>query len=246
MEAAHYLSPAELKRKAREELSGKWREVILLHIVPVLITVVLTGGIYGIDVWSMSRLANEQNDTSILANFLVSFLTIGISFTLLDMVRSQDYRIKPLRDSFQVFTKQFFIPVFLIQLLQSLFTALWSLLFVIPGIVKSYAYSQSFYILKDKKEYGNEEYPTSLECITESRELMDGHKMELFWLHITFIGWHILEALTLGIASIYVRPYLSMTEAVFYDRITYSTLDRNFHQSEGTVDIDDENGFGEY
>ncbi|PRY72489.1 DUF975 family protein [Alkalibacterium olivapovliticus] len=248
MNSAHYLSPSELKRKAREELAGNWREVILLHLVPVLISVLLTGGIYGLDLWSISRLANEQGETSVLANFLVSFITIGISFTLLDMIRTEQYKINALKDSFRVFSRPFFIPVFLIQLLQSLFIALWTLVFIIPGIVKGYAYSQAFFIFKDKKELGEEEYPTAIDCITESRELMDGHKMELFSLHITFIGWHIVEALTLGIASLYVRPYLNMAEAVFYDRIAYTEFDR-LHQPEAVftdeIDEDDE-GFGEY
>ncbi len=151
MNSAHYLSPSELKRKAREELAGNWREVILLHLVPVLISVLLTGGIYGLDLWSISRLANEQGETSVLANFLVSFITIGISFTLLDMIRTEQYKINALKDSFRVFSRPFFIPVFLIQLLQSLFIALWTLVFIIPGIVKGYAYSQAFFIFKDKK-----------------------------------------------------------------------------------------------
>lgn len=251
MNSAHSLDPSELKRKAREELEGNWREVILLHIVPVLISVLLAGGIYGFDVRSIPRLINEQNETSILVNFITSFLTIGISFTLLDMIRVQNYKINALRDSFQVFSKKMFLPVFLIQLLQSLFIGLWTLVFIIPGIVKGYSYSQAFFIFKDKKEFGQEEYPTALECITESRVLMDGHKVELFWLHISFIGWHILEAFTFGIASLYVRPYLNMAEAVFYDRIVYTEFDR-LHPKEVETDFteveddDDDEGFGEY
>lgn len=221
MNAETYLSPASIKRQAREELSGKWKEVILLYLVPFMISLLLTGGIYGFDLASIPRIIVGEEEGNILINFLVTYLTIGISFTLLDMIRSSSYKINPLPDAFQVFSRRFFIPVFLIQLLQTLFIALWTLVFIIPGVIKTYSYSQAFFIFKDKKDLGTEEYPTAFDCITESRYLMDGHKLELFFLHLSFIGWYLLEGFTLGIASLYVRPYLNMAEAVFYSRLRY-------------------------
>ena len=232
MNAETYLSPASIKRQAREELSGKWRDVILLYLVPFVISLLLTGGIYGFDLTSIPRIIVGEEEGNILINFLVTYLTIGISFTLLDMIRSSSYKIKPLPDAFQVFSRRFFIPVFLIQLLRTLFIALWTLVFIIPGIIKTYSYSQAFFIFKDKKDLGTEEYPAAFDCITESRYLMDGHKLELFFLHLSFFGWYLLEVFTLGIASLYVRPYLNMAEAVFYSRLSYDHKEA----SDGQVD----------
>lgn len=219
MSASTQLSVSDIKREAKEQLSGRWREVILLHLIPVAIAVLFTGGIYGLDLMSLTRIYNTGDQVDLVVSFLVTFISIGISFTLLDMIRSREYTVKPLPDSVQVFSKKLFIPVFIIQLLQVVFVTLWSFLFIIPGIIKSYAYSQAFFIYKDRRNSTPEEYPTSLECITESREMMNGHKLDLFVLHLSFIGWHLLEAFTLGIAALYVRPYLNTAEAVFYDRL---------------------------
>lgn len=245
MQSAHYLSPSEIKKQAKADLRNKWKPVILLYLVPVLISILLSGGIYGFDFWTIVRLANNEGESSVLANFLVTFITIGISYTLLDIVRSSSYKVNPLGDAFQVFSKNFFIPVFIIQILQGLFIALWSLLFVIPGIVQSYAYSQAFFIYKDSKESNYEEYPTALDCITASKELMRGHKLELFFLHLSFFGWYILEALTLGIASFYVRPYLNTAEAVFYNRIVYSEIEYSYSRK-NYADEENDGTFAEF
>lgn len=169
MSASTQLSVSDIKREAKEQLSGRWREVILLHLIPVAIAVLFTGGIYGLDLMSLTRIYNTGDQVDLVVSFLVTFISIGISFTLLDMIRSREYTVKPLPDSVQVFSKKLFIPVFIIQLLQVVFVTLWSFLFIIPGIIKSYAYSQAFFIYKDRRNSTPEEYPTSLECITESR-----------------------------------------------------------------------------
>jgi uncharacterized membrane protein len=94
-----------------------------------------------------------------------------------------------------------------------LFTFLWSLLFVIPGIVKTYAYSMSMYILAENKG------KPALECINESKAMTNGHKMDLFVLNLSFIGWMMLVALTFGIAGIWVLPYMNATMANAYQSL---------------------------
>ena len=98
-------------------------------------------------------------------------------------------------------------------LLVALFTSLWSLLFVIPGIIKAYAYSMSFYVKSDHPDYGWKE------CIDESQRIMNGHKMDLFVLHLSFIGWAIVGALCLGVGTLWVQAYISATTAHFYESI---------------------------
>jgi uncharacterized membrane protein len=106
--------------------------------------------------------------------------------------------------------------VILLALLTSIFTSLWTLLFIIPGIVKAYAYSQSYFIYYDQIQQTGEK-PKVLDTITASRRLMDGHKGRLFWLDVTFIGWYLVTALTLGIAYLWLAPYISATKAAFYE-----------------------------
>ena len=96
--------------------------------------------------------------------------------------------------------------------LKNLFLSLWTLLFIIPGIVMSFAYALTPYILADEPEID------SLEAIRKSKAMMQGHKWELFVLHLSFLGWEILGILTLGILDIfYVQPYLYSSLAAFYE-----------------------------
>jgi uncharacterized membrane protein len=92
-----------------------------------------------------------------------------------------------------------------------LYVVLWSLLLVIPGIIKSYSYALVPYLLKDNKKL---EYN---DVITKSRKLMDGHKFDLFVLDLSFLGWAILACLTFGIGFLWFVPYLQTTRAAFYE-----------------------------
>ncbi len=93
---------------------------------------------------------------------------------------------------------------------QGLFSSLWSLLFVIPGIVKACAYSQAMYILSSHPG------KSALECLRESEKLMKGHKMRFFFLHLSFIGWYLLCGITFGLALIWFVPYYNAAMATFY------------------------------
>ena len=110
--------------------------------------------------------------------------------------------------------------------LMSLYIFLWSLLFIIPGIIKSYSYSQTFYIKAE-----NPNIPAS-RAIELSKIMMDGHKGQLFYLHLSFLGWSILSALTLNILGIvYVFPYYYAALAFAYEEIKADAAAR------GIIDI---------
>lgn len=98
-------------------------------------------------------------------------------------------------------------------LLLSLFVTLWTFLFIIPGIIKSYAWALSFYIKKDHPDW------SYTQVLDTSASWMKGHKWELFMLQLSFFGWILLCIITLGIAIIYVGPYMSTTMAGYYEYI---------------------------
>ena len=105
--------------------------------------------------------------------------------------------------------------VILVMFLRNLFIALWSLLLVIPGIVKSYSYRLVPYLLKEHPEL------SGTQAITMSRQLMNGHKWNAFVLDLSFLGWLILSALTCGILHVFwVGPYIQATDAELYRAIT--------------------------
>ncbi|MBR6902612.1 MAG: DUF975 family protein [Clostridia bacterium] len=97
--------------------------------------------------------------------------------------------------------------------LVAVFTFLWSLLFCIPGIVKAYSYSMTFYILADHPEM------KATEAITASRMMMKGRKWDLFVLDLSFLWWILLICVSCGVAAIYVEPYMELSRASFYESI---------------------------
>ena len=117
-----------------------------------------------------------------------------------------------LEDLLKGFTGDF-KQTFLIGLMTGVFTFLWSLLFVIPGIVKAYAYSMVYYIKVDNPTY------TWKECIDQSMDMMNGHKMDLFVLGLSFIGWILLSCITFGVAYIWVLPYIQTTYTNAYNSL---------------------------
>ncbi|MBS5384422.1 MAG: DUF975 family protein [Acutalibacteraceae bacterium] len=97
--------------------------------------------------------------------------------------------------------------------LVNVFTFLWSLLFVVPGIIKSLAYSQAKYVIHDNPRLKGKE------AIEISKRMTNGFKGDLFSMYLSFIGWYILVGLTGGILSIYVTPYVETTAAMYYENL---------------------------
>ena len=116
-----------------------------------------------------------------------------------------------IKDAFSCFNE--FFPAFKTSFLVSIFTFLWSLLFVIPGIIKGISYSQAMYILAENPTIG------AREAINRSKAMMEGHKMEYFVLGLSFSGWILVTVLTFGIAGIWTIPYMNATMANFYNEI---------------------------
>lgn len=94
-----------------------------------------------------------------------------------------------------------------------LFTFLWSLLFIIPGIVKCFSYSMTPFILEEHPELG------ANEAIDHSRAMMKGHKFDLFWLILSFIGWGFLCLFTFGIGYLWLVPYMDTSISAFYEDV---------------------------
>lgn len=99
----------------------------------------------------------------------------------------------------------------MVSLLTAVYVFLWSLLLIIPGIVKGYSYAMTYYIAKDNPNL------TAEEAIQASMKVMQGNKMRLFLLDLSFIGWYLLVIVTFGIAALFVTPYNSNAHAAFYD-----------------------------
>ena len=135
--------------------------------------------------------------------------------------RMSIYEKTSLGEIFRVFTKDRIMGSFGVTALVMLYTSLWSLLFVIPGIVKYYSYSQAMFI---KAEYPD--IPAA-EALRLSQKMMDGHKADLLYLQLSFLGWFLLSALTYNILGIvYVFPYYHAAMAFAYEEIKAEAISR--------------------
>lgn len=232
---------AELKSEAKEMLQGRWKEAVLINLIPTLITIVVAiimlfliaiPAYFIFNSVGMIQSFVESSDTNssvninlggsggpgLVGGLIGTFFTVGISWTFLDVFRRQKMTIEPFKDVFKGFQAPYGIGILVIYILSSIFTFLWSLLFVIPGIIKGYAYSQAYFIYYDDYRQ-NGIAPGYLDSITKSRQLMDGHKGQLFLLDLSFIGWHILCLFTLGIGYLWLTPYILTTKVAFYDHL---------------------------
>lgn len=135
-------------------------------------------------------------------------LSLGLTMFILQVVREKEGEFET---GFKGFKQ--FVPSLVATLLISIFFILWSLLLVIPGIIAALSYSMTFFIIADNPGI------SGLEAIKKSKEMMKGHKAELFFLQLSFFWWGLLCVITLGIAAIYVSPYVHATIANFYEKI---------------------------
>ncbi|MGG5371325.1 DUF975 family protein [Enterococcus sp. AZ196] len=227
----------ELKLEAKDNLRGRWGQAILLNLIPTLLIVgvLIFSTLSGL-VWysthgttaSLSsfaidyQLANADRGMGLVSTIISALFMSGISWTYLDLLRKERTAIAPFKDVFRGFQGTYIGGVILLSLLYTIFSSLWMILFLIPGIIKIYAYSQCYFIYYDQVRQTGEK-PKVLDTITASRRLMNGHKKRLFWLDITFIGWYLIVALTLGIAGLWIAPYVSATRAAFYKDLQEKT-----------------------
>jgi uncharacterized membrane protein len=142
--------------------------------------------------------------------FVVSPLSYGLVLFFMNLTRRNNPQIS---DVFKPFSTAYSASV-LTSVLSALYTVLWSLLLIVPGIIKAYAYSMAPYlVMNDPNLKGNA-------AITKSRALMNGHKFRLFCLQLSFIGWLLLSVLTFGLLLIfYVGPYMAAAETAFFQEI---------------------------
>jgi len=136
-------------------------------------------------------------------------LNVGITTYFLKLTKGKKADVGDLFYGFMDDFKENFILGFM----RWLFVALWTLLFIIPGIVKAYSYSMAFYVKSDHPYY------SWRDCLDESKKMMKGNKWRLFCLQLSFIWWAILGSLCFGLGLFWVDAYMSTSIAQFYNDI---------------------------
>ncbi|ADK07842.1 TPA: DUF975 family protein [Bacillus anthracis] len=202
----------DLKGEALDSLEGKWGLAVG---ATLLISILIMIFSFSIE-WGFSTvIGGKETSGSVKMNILTFFitgpLTLGGYYLALNIFRENESSIGNIFIWFSEGNR--FLKSFLLYLLVNLYLFLWMLLFIIPGIIKSFSYAMTYFIINDHPEYSINQ------AITESRRMMDGHKMEYFILCLSFIGWFILSCITLGIGFLWLIPYFYTTSAAFYEEI---------------------------
>lgn len=200
-------SPSDIKSSARALLKGRWTEAVLTAIIPT---------IFGILFYYNTR---DGQSTSMIFEILQGLLITGMTFGFMNLARNQQYILRPFHEIASPFQREYFKNLLFIKLWKYLFISLWTLLFIIPGIVKSYSYSQAELLYKDYVDATGEQ-PDARMMIQESMRIMDGYKGALFLLDLSFLGWHILDAITSGVLGLWLTPYTTMSRVIFYESLT--------------------------
>lgn len=196
----------EYRNAAFNMLKADWKGAVLLLLIIMLINTVISTALGFV-------IASEE-----LASFanLIAEIFVGIPLSylfvkeMLGFVRGGKIEISSsLVDKF----KADYLKSIKVIGLMSIYIFLWSLLLLIPGIIKAYSYCFAPYISMDNDEL------TAEECINESMKLTNGYKMKLFLLDLSFIGWYLLCIVTLGIAILWVVPYHEAARIALYEDI---------------------------
>lgn len=213
---------SQLRARARENLHGRWGVSIAAALVAAILgalTINATG--FSLNVETATQYGLPPVVITLISGWVTIAGALGIAQFIVGgvvqlgytrfLLKQHDGLEPDLHDLFSQFDR--FSVGFLQAFLRGLYTFLWSLLLVIPGIVKSYSYAMTPFILAEHPEM------SASDAIDASKEMMDGYKGHLFMLHLSFIGWDLLCALTLGIGSLWLNPYMNAANAAFYRQL---------------------------
>ncbi len=183
-------SCSEFRAKGLATLSGKWTESVIFVLVYLVIT-------------------TACSFIPVIGSFSTLLLVPLAYATVYTFLKQQRGGIVSLGDMAIGWNGR----VYGTLILMYVYTFLWTLLLFIPGIIKGYSYSMTSYVMVDNPEL---EYNAAIE---RSMAMMDGYKMKLFLLDLSFIGWALLSILTLGIGLLWLIPYMQQTNAAFYEEL---------------------------
>lgn len=191
------------KERAISSLEHKWGESAILILLYLLIGGTVS---YGPGLLMPSATSNITSSVTInIISLLLIPMSWGVTITFLEVSRGMKVNYGNLAKGYHDFTR-----IFLTMFLKGVYTFLWALLLIIPGIVKGYSYAMTEFVLADRPDLAYNE------AIEESMRLMQGNKWRLFVLDLSFLGWALLCILTLGIGYLFLAPYMEVAHAHFY------------------------------
>ena len=187
------MNSAAIKARAKAALAGRWKNLAIITLVYYLISSLVAY-------------------TYIGSLIVMGPLSVGFAGIALRVIYGDRVSTDNLFDGF----KQGFVNNFLLGLVNSILIAFWTMLLIVPGVIKACAWSMSYYIAAENPGISQSE------ARARAEQMMQGHKMEFFYLTLSFIGWILLSIFTLGIGLFFVIPYMQVACAAFYDNLKIS------------------------
>ena len=238
---------SDFRASARNALTGKWGLAVVAGLIASAFGVVSSGGgnvsfnfnsNEGVTYPDLGEIIQTLLPvlivillfglaSAVVFSMVASVISVGYAKFNLDLIDKKEINIKTL---FIYFPQ--IIRTFVTSLLVSIYVLLWTLLFIIPGIIASYSYAMVPYILAENPSL------KASEVLTESRRMMKGNRWRLFCLEISFIGWMILCIFTLGIGNLFLNPYMSAARADFYREVSDTDPSKTLSQPEEDYPID--------
>ena len=192
------------KERALASLEGKWGSAA----IATLIIAIITGGISTVITLPMGSDTVAGLSTNGIWSLLCLPLEWGFTVYFLSLIRQEDIRYERLFEGYKDF-----IRTFLMEFLYCLAVAVGTCLFIVPGIILGIGLCMAPYILKDDPQI------SAMDALMKSWQMTRGHKMKLFWLGLSFIGWIILSLCTFGLGFFLLAPYMEATFAHYYEDI---------------------------
>ena len=203
---------SDYRAAARESLSGNWKTSAIVMLLIMGISILLS------TVIALLSLDSEwlSNTLSVIVSILLILpLQWAFANALLQLVRGDNNITENTKQSFKT-NYRTFVLTYLLMIIILLGIGVVTLLIGI--FILNYAYRMVPYIIQEYPEL------TPREALKLSREMMRGHKWNLFVLDLTFIGWILLTILTLGIGGLWLTPYMQTTLAHYYEDLKQATI----------------------
>jgi uncharacterized membrane protein len=194
----------EIRQEARRFLQGHWNTLVPIW----FIFFIIVGGASGFLQWILPVIGT-------LATLIVGGpMCMGVTMIFLRIYRKEPFEMGQVLDGFKDFSR-----TFTAYLLIAIFTFLWMLLLIVPGIIAGLGYSMTFFIMAENPGI------SATDAMSKSKQMMMGYKWDLFRLGLSFIGWMILCVFTCGIGFLWLESYIFASITLFYKKIKGETQD---------------------
>lgn len=208
----------DYKNAALAALKGTWEQSIVATFILLVLSELVNVGIWGVSLFDLGK--DQLSGPIVICVFacvLLSYLiflvfpvVVGFANAFNSLYYESDRRILTNMNKLSL---RDFARSGMTMFLMGLVTSFFSLLLLVPGFIASMALFLTPYLLKDCPKL------SAVEVLRLSNKMMKGHKMQLFKLQLSFIGWLVLNMLTLGIGTLWLVPYMMTTMAVFYQDV---------------------------